>query len=62
MKYDSPKTTASVAGEDEIEKKKMTSAFVKTKRGGCESQLFECSKRRIVRKIDKRGKVPEMLS
>ena len=41
MKYDSPKTTAWEAGEDEVEKK-MTSGFDKTKRGaeeGCESQL-----------------------
>ena len=43
----------------------MPSGFVKTKRGGgevCESQLSSALKGRIVAKICKGGKVPEMLS
>ena len=43
----------------------MPSRFVKTKRGGgegCESQLSIALRGRIVEKIGKRGKVPEILS
>ena len=64
-KYNSPITTPLEAGEDETEKN-MPSGFVKTKRGGggkgANHNFSSALKGRIVAKVDKRRRVPEMLS